>query len=65
MPEIRPNAGGTPDAMAMPMHRGRATRNTTSEAIISRPHFTLSVVVVVSVVVILWAHLSSTLRSAT
>jgi hypothetical protein len=36
MPVIKPLAGGMPEAMAMPMHRGRATRNTTTEAINSR-----------------------------
>ena len=28
MPVTRPSAGGTPDAMALPTHKGRATRNT-------------------------------------
>ena len=28
MPVIRPAATGTPEAMAMPMHNGSATRNT-------------------------------------
>jgi hypothetical protein len=27
-----PDAGGIPDAIAMPMHRGSATRNTTQDA---------------------------------
>ena len=32
IPEIRPAAGGTPEAIAMPMHSGTATRKTTIEA---------------------------------
>ena len=32
MPVIRPAATGAPDAIAIPMHNGRATRNTTIEA---------------------------------
>jgi hypothetical protein len=32
IPVIRPVAGGAPDAIAMPMHKGRATKNTTMEA---------------------------------
>jgi hypothetical protein len=32
MPVIKPDAGGAPDAMAIPMHKGKATRNTTTEA---------------------------------
>jgi hypothetical protein len=36
IPVIRPLAGGKPEAMAMPMHRGRATRKTTTEASSSR-----------------------------
>ncbi len=32
MPLIKPSAGGTPDAMAMPMHKGKATRKTTTDA---------------------------------
>ncbi|MNR24960.1 hypothetical protein D3C85_1420770 [compost metagenome] len=36
IPVIRPLAGGMPEAMAMPMHKGRATRNTTTEASNSR-----------------------------
>jgi hypothetical protein len=31
-PVINPSAGGTPEAMAMPMHKGRATRKTTIDA---------------------------------
>src|SRR3546814_17119452 len=36
MPVIRPFSGGTPEAMAMPMHNGIATRKTTMEAVKSR-----------------------------
>lgn len=36
IPVIRPLAGGRPEAMAMPMHKGSATRNTTTEANNSR-----------------------------
>ncbi len=36
MPVIKPLAGGIPEAMAIPMHKGRATRNTTTEASSSR-----------------------------
>src|SRR5690349_8516389 len=36
MPVIRPFSAGTPDATAMPMHRGIATRNTTMDAVKSR-----------------------------
>ncbi|MNN44171.1 hypothetical protein D3C81_1584490 [compost metagenome] len=36
IPVIRPLAGGMPEAMAIPMHRGSATRNTTTEASNSR-----------------------------
>src|SRR5581483_3424044 len=32
IPVISPAAGGAPEAMAMPMQRGSATRNTTIEA---------------------------------
>ena len=32
MPVIRPAATGTPDAIAMPMHNGNATRKTTIDA---------------------------------
>src|SRR3546814_15989256 len=32
IPVIRPFSGGSPDATAMPLHRGLATRNTTSDA---------------------------------
>ncbi|MNB98188.1 hypothetical protein D3C75_454330 [compost metagenome] len=42
MPVIRPLAGGSPEAIAMPMHRGRATRNTTTEASSSRGRTALS-----------------------
>ncbi|MNE83797.1 hypothetical protein D3C80_1806440 [compost metagenome] len=42
IPVIRPLAGGSPEAMAMPMHRGRATRNTTTEANSSRGSTALS-----------------------
>jgi len=43
MPVITPLAGGMPDAMAMPMHNGRATRKTTTDAIKSRGSVALSV----------------------
>ena len=36
MPVIRPFSGGTPEAMAMPMHSGIATRKTTIDAVKSR-----------------------------
>src|SRR3546814_13830404 len=36
MPVIRPFSGGTPEAMAMPMHNVIATRKTTMEAVKSR-----------------------------
>ena len=36
MPVIRPFSGGTPEAIAMPMHNGIATRNTTIDAVKSR-----------------------------
>jgi hypothetical protein len=29
---MSPNAGGTPEAMAMPMHKGSATKKTTMDA---------------------------------
>src|SRR5687768_5880493 len=32
IPVTSPDAGGIPDAIAMPMHRGSATRNTTIDA---------------------------------
>ena len=32
IPVMMPAAGGTPHAMATPMHKGKATRNTTTEA---------------------------------
>ncbi|MGE0129989.1 MAG: hypothetical protein AB7U82_18050 [Blastocatellales bacterium] len=32
IPVIKPNAGGTPDAMAIPMDKGSATRKTTIDA---------------------------------
>ena len=32
MPAINPETGGTPHAMAMPRHRGSATRKTTTPA---------------------------------
>src|SRR5512133_2849809 len=35
MPVIRPDVGGTPEAMDTPMQSGKATRNTTTEAIAS------------------------------
>jgi len=31
MPVMSPADGGIPDAMATPMHKGKATRNTTSD----------------------------------
>ena len=37
MPVIRPFSGGTPEAMAMPMQSGIATRKTTIDAVKSRP----------------------------
>lgn len=42
MPVTRPLAGGMPEAMAMPMHSGRATRKTTTEASASRGNVFLS-----------------------
>ncbi|MCY1556717.1 hypothetical protein D9M68_934900 [compost metagenome] len=36
MPVTKPLAGGMPEAMAMPMHKGRATRKTTKDARASR-----------------------------
>ena len=36
MPVIRPSAGGTSLAIAIPRHNGSATRNTTTEAMSSR-----------------------------
>ncbi len=41
MPVIRPFSGGTPEATAMPMHRGIATRNTTIDAVKSRMNVVL------------------------
>ena len=35
-PVIRPAATGAPDAMAMPMQSGNATKKTTTEAVMSR-----------------------------
>src|SRR3712207_3783178 len=35
MPVMRPSAGGTPEAIEIPMHNGSATRKTTTEATIS------------------------------
>jgi hypothetical protein len=32
MPTVAAFSGGTPDAMAIPIHKGRATRNTTIDA---------------------------------
>ncbi len=32
IPVMMPAVGGMPDAMEIPMHNGRATRNTTTEA---------------------------------
>ena len=32
IPVINPAAGGAPDAIAVPMHSGNATRNTTNDA---------------------------------
>ena len=37
IPVISPFSGGTPDAIAMPMHKGIATRNTTIDAVQARP----------------------------
>jgi hypothetical protein len=36
MPVIRPFSGGTPEATAIPMHNGMATRKTTIDAVKSR-----------------------------
>lgn len=38
MPVMSPRAGGTPDAMAMPIHRGSATKKTTNDATTSSRH---------------------------
>ena len=35
MPAFKPEKSGAPDAMAIPRHKGRATRNTTKPADIS------------------------------
>lgn len=37
MPVMMPEVGGMPEAMATPMHSGRATRKTTNDAMMSRP----------------------------
>ena len=45
MPVIKPAAGGAPEAMAMPMQSGSATRKTTTDARASRAMFDESVLI--------------------